>query len=52
MALGSLKRGGRLAVIAADAILANLGFALAYWIRYELQWPWPVASQNKIPYAS
>jgi exopolysaccharide biosynthesis polyprenyl glycosylphosphotransferase len=52
MARESLKRGGRLAVIATDAVLANLGFALAYWIRYELQWPWPVASQNKIPYAT
>ena len=52
MAVAWLKRQTRLLQIGADAILVNLGFALAYWTRYELQWPWPVATQNKIPYAT
>jgi len=50
MALASLKRQGRLLQIAVDAILVNLGFAVAYWVRYQLQWPWPVAAENRIPY--
>ncbi len=52
MALAWLKRQARLLPIVVDAVLVNLGFALAYWTRYELQWPWPVAAQNKIPYAT
>ncbi|HUT18609.1 MAG TPA: sugar transferase [Anaerolineae bacterium] len=52
MALASLKRPGRLLQIAVDAVLVNLGFAVAYWVRYQLQWPWPVAAENKIPYAT
>jgi len=52
MALASLKRQGRLWQIAVDALLVNLGFALAYWTRYQLQWPWPVAAEHKIPYAT
>jgi exopolysaccharide biosynthesis polyprenyl glycosylphosphotransferase len=52
MALAWLKRQARLLPAVADAALVNLGFALAYWIRYELQWPWPVAAENRIPYAT
>jgi exopolysaccharide biosynthesis polyprenyl glycosylphosphotransferase len=33
-----------------DIALINVGFALGYWIRYRLQWPWPVAPENDIPY--
>lgn len=35
-----------------DALLINLGFLLAYWIRYELQWPEPVAASNYKPLGS
>jgi exopolysaccharide biosynthesis polyprenyl glycosylphosphotransferase len=52
MALKWLKRPGRLFQIAIDAVLVNLGFALAYWTRYQLQWPWPVAAENRIPYGT
>lgn len=52
MALAWLRRQTRLLQAVADAVLVSLGFALAYWIRYELQWPWPVAAENKIPYAT
>ena len=53
MAFASLKRQGRMALqLAIDVLLINLGFALAYWIRYDLEWPWPVAAENLIPYAA
>ncbi|MBN1640993.1 MAG: sugar transferase [Anaerolineae bacterium] len=53
MAFAALKRQGRLALqLVIDAVLINLGFALAYWIRYVLGWPWPVAAENYIPYAA
>ena len=53
MAFVSLKKQWRLvSQIAIDVILINLGFALAYWVRYTLEWPFPVAAENYIPYAS
>jgi exopolysaccharide biosynthesis polyprenyl glycosylphosphotransferase len=33
-----------------DLLLMNAGFVLAYCIRYRLQWPFPVAGQNYVPY--
>jgi exopolysaccharide biosynthesis polyprenyl glycosylphosphotransferase len=36
--------------IVIDIALVTLGFVLAYWIRYELQWPAPVAAENYIPF--
>jgi exopolysaccharide biosynthesis polyprenyl glycosylphosphotransferase len=53
MVFSSLKKGGRLAVeVAIDVVLINLGFVLAYWVRYALQWPFPVAAENRIPFAN
>jgi exopolysaccharide biosynthesis polyprenyl glycosylphosphotransferase len=33
-----------------DAILINLGFFLAYWVRYQLQWFRPVDESFQVPY--
>jgi exopolysaccharide biosynthesis polyprenyl glycosylphosphotransferase len=53
MAFASLKRQARLALqLALDLVLINLGFVLAYWVRYRMGWPWPVADENLIPYAA
>lgn len=40
----------RVFLMAVDVLLINLGFGLAYWIRYRLEWPWPVAPENDLPY--
>ena len=34
----------------ADALLINLSFPVAYWMRYDLQWPKVVAPENRVPY--
>ncbi len=34
----------------ADAILINVGFFLAYWVRYQLQWFRPVDESFQVPY--
>ncbi len=34
----------------ADALLINLSFLIAYWMRYDLQWPRLVAPENWVPY--
>jgi exopolysaccharide biosynthesis polyprenyl glycosylphosphotransferase len=50
--LKSTERRLRLALeMLIDVVLIQLGFVLAYWIRYELQWPFPVAAENYIPFA-
>ncbi len=33
-----------------DAILINVGFFLAYWVRYQLQWFRPVDESFQVPY--
>ncbi len=35
--------------LVVDALLINLGFVMAYWIRYNLQWPEPVSAENFKP---
>ncbi|UCC62731.1 MAG: sugar transferase [Anaerolineae bacterium] len=35
----------------ADALLINLAFLIAYWMRYDLQVPKVVAPENWVPYA-
>ena len=48
-----MKKGrwGRIGLeILIDALLVNLGFGLAYWVRYDLQWPEPVAAGNYKPF--
>jgi exopolysaccharide biosynthesis polyprenyl glycosylphosphotransferase len=35
-----------------DAILINLGFFLAYWVRYQLQWFRPVDESFQVPYGA
>jgi exopolysaccharide biosynthesis polyprenyl glycosylphosphotransferase len=53
MAFPLLKKPWRLVLeIAVDVALINLGFVLAYWIRYRMQWPLPVAAENVIPLAA
>jgi exopolysaccharide biosynthesis polyprenyl glycosylphosphotransferase len=32
-----------------DVLLIQVAFVFAYWIRYQLQWPSPVAAENFIP---
>jgi exopolysaccharide biosynthesis polyprenyl glycosylphosphotransferase len=44
------KRWRTVLLIAIDVVLINVGFVLAYWIRYRLQWPLPVADRNFVPY--
>jgi len=34
----------------ADFLLINVAFALAYWVRYELEWIKPVAEAHYVPY--
>lgn len=34
----------------ADALLINLSFYIAYWMRYDLHWPKVVAPENRVPY--
>lgn len=34
----------------ADMLSVNLAFALAYWVRYELEWIKPVAEAHYVPY--
>jgi exopolysaccharide biosynthesis polyprenyl glycosylphosphotransferase len=45
------RRHWRIALLVAlDVLSIHLGFVLAYWIRYELQWPLPVADSNYVPF--
>ena len=47
MASPALRKPLRLALeIAIDLFLINASFVLAYWIRYQWQWPAPVAAEN------
>ena len=51
--MGFLRRNKywRTAVLMVlDVLLIHLGFVLAYWIRYDLQWPLPVADSNYVPF--
>jgi exopolysaccharide biosynthesis polyprenyl glycosylphosphotransferase len=53
MAFVSLGKRWRFVLqVAIDVVLINLGFALAYWVRYTLEWPFPVAAENYIPYVT
>jgi exopolysaccharide biosynthesis polyprenyl glycosylphosphotransferase len=46
-----VDRPWRVAIeIAIDTALIGLGFVLAYWIRYDVQWPSPVAAENYVPF--
>ncbi|MGD9146651.1 MAG: undecaprenyl-phosphate glucose phosphotransferase [Anaerolineae bacterium] len=38
------------AVIISDVVLINLAFAIAYWLRYDLQWFASVDEANFVPY--
>lgn len=40
------------AVIITDVLLINLAFAIAYWMRYELQWFASVDEANFVPYSA
>lgn len=39
-----------IAQILADAVLINIGFAIAYYVRYSLRFPFDVAEANFVPY--
>ena len=53
MALPLLKRPWRPVLeIAIDVVLINLGFVLAHWIRYELEWPLPIAAEYYMPFST
>ena len=45
------KRLFLIAVVLSDAILINVAFALAYWVRYDLQWLRAVDEANYVPYS-
>ncbi|MFN2185110.1 MAG: hypothetical protein ACK2UU_14035, partial [Anaerolineae bacterium] len=40
------------AVIISDVLLINLAFAIAYWLRYGLQWFASVDEANFVPYGA
>jgi len=47
MAFQALRKPSRLALeVVTDVFLINAGIVLAYWIRYQWQWPVPVAAEN------
>jgi exopolysaccharide biosynthesis polyprenyl glycosylphosphotransferase len=48
----SLKRANWAIIgrLLTDAILINVGFFLAYWVRYQLQWFRPVDESFQVPY--
>src|SRR5690349_14546123 len=53
------RRPRRAALVAVDAALILIGFAIAYWMRYIVDWPPPfeqivseVATQNFVPLAA
>ena len=39
-----------IAVAISDVLLINLAFAIAYWLRYDLQWFAAVDEANFVPY--
>ena len=39
------------AVLVSDVVLINLAFAIAYWLRYDLQWFASVDEANFVPYS-
>ncbi len=41
-----------IAVAISDVLLINLAFAVAYWLRYELQWFAAVDEANLVPYGA
>jgi exopolysaccharide biosynthesis polyprenyl glycosylphosphotransferase len=41
-----------MAVAATDVLLINLAFAIAYWMRYDLQWFAAVDEAYRVPYKS
>jgi exopolysaccharide biosynthesis polyprenyl glycosylphosphotransferase len=43
-------RWGTVAKVATDAVLINLSFLVAYWVRYQLQWFRPVDESFFVPY--
>ncbi len=48
--LARLHRYQSLALVIADALLINVGFALAYWARYIGEWVRPVDEFNFVPF--
>lgn len=40
-----------LVMIALDIFLINLAFAIAYWVRYDLEWIRAVDEANQVPYS-
>ena len=38
--------------IVVDALLINVAFLIAYWVRYDLQWLRSVDPANNVPYTA
>lgn len=51
MKRSALKQSWRTVIeLLVDLAVIHAGFVLAYLIRYQLQWPLPVAQENYVPY--
>ena len=38
-------------LVISDVILINIAFAIAYWVRYDLQWLWSIDPAFFVPYS-
>lgn len=47
---GTYKRWSTLALVVTDVLLINVAFAIAYFMRYELEWIRAVAEAYYVPY--
>lgn len=46
------RRRWKLAIVVGDGLLILLGFALAYWLRYNVQWIQPVDEENFVEFSA
>ncbi|MCW5882877.1 MAG: undecaprenyl-phosphate glucose phosphotransferase [Anaerolineae bacterium] len=46
------RRRWKLATVIGDAVLILVGFALAYWLRYHVQWIEPVDEENFVEFSA
>ena len=47
-----IASGCRGSPVAVDALLINIAFLIAYWVRYDLQWLRSVDPANNVPYTA
>ncbi len=48
----SFRRRWKWALVLTDAVLVFVGFALAYWLRYNVQWIQPVDEENYVEFSA